>query len=196
MAYSIDATDNACYPDSFVLINKLDIRNQAQLDESETLILGVKSLQFELNPSPAPLDFAYYKQLHQFLFGELYDWAGTIRTIDLSKQHTHFCPAAEIDALAAAMFGRMERMNYLCGMNHRDFVRELADFYSSLNYLHPFREGNGRTQRLYFRQLAVRAGYKLDFSAVDSDRMMLATIHAASGIETSLLQVFDEIITP
>ena len=81
-------------------------------------------------------------------------------------------------------------------VSYTHLVRELADFYASLNYLHPFREGNGRTQRLFFRQLAAQNGYKLDFSAVDSDRMMLATIHAASGVQDTLLQVFDEIITP
>ena len=87
-------------------------------------------------------------------------------------------------------------MDFLCGLPREDFIAELTDFYSSVNYLHPFREGNGRTQRLYFRQLAQRAGYKLDFAAVDSDRMMIATIHAASGIEETLRDVFDEIITP
>jgi len=94
------------------------------------------------------------------------------------------------------MFSRIEHMNFLCGLSRRDFIYELTDFYSNLNYLHPFREGNGRTQRLYFRQLAQRAGYKLDFSAVDSDRMMIATIHASSGIEETLHNLFDEIITP
>lgn len=196
MAYSIDPVQDSCYPGTSVLINKLGIKNQAQLDENETLTVGVKSLQFELDPFPAPLDFDYYKRLHGFLFGTLYEWAGTVRTISMSKQHTTFCPPEEIEPLAARIFARIAEMGYLSGLERRVFVRELADFYASLNYLHPFREGNGRTQRLFFRQLAARNGYKLDFSAVDSDRMMLATIHAASGVQDTLLQVFDEIITP
>ena len=196
MAYSIDPLQDNCYPGTAVLVNKLGIQNQAQLDENEILIVGVKSLRFELEPFPGPLDFGYYKQLHGFLFGALYEWAGTVRTIAMSKQHTTFCPPEEIETLAASIFTRIAEMNYLCGLDRQNFICELADFYTNLNYLHPFREGNGRTQRLYFRQLAVRAGYKLDFSAVDSDRMMLATIHAASGIQDTLLQVFDEIVTP
>lgn len=119
-----------------------------------------------------------------------------MRSIDLSKQRTRFCPVREIESLAGRMFSRIEQMDFLCGLPREDFIAELTDFYSSVNYLHPFREGNGRTQRLYFRQLAQRAGYKLDFAAVDSDRMMIATIHAASGIEETLRDVFDEIITP
>ena len=137
-----------------------------------------------------------FKRLHQFLFDELYAWAGTVRSIDLSKQHTRFCPADEIESLAGRMFARIEQMDFLCGLPRKDFIVELTDFYTSVNYLHPFREGNGRTQRLYFRQLAQRAGYKLDFAAVDSDRMMIATIHAVSGIEDTLRSLFDKIIIP
>lgn len=194
MAYSIESSQDSCYPGTSILINKLGIQNQAQLDENETLIVGVKSLQFELAPFPEPLDFSYYKRLHQFLFDELYDWAGTVRSVDLSKQRTHFCPADEIEPLAVRMFGRVEKMDFFCGLPREDFIIELADFYSSVNYLHPFREGNGRTQRLYFRQLAQRAGYKLDFSAVDSDRMMIATIQAAQGVADLLRQIFQEAI--
>lgn len=195
MAYSIESSQDSCYPGTSVLINKLGIQNQAQLNENETLIVGVKSLQFELAPFPEPLDFSYYKRLHQFLFGELYEWAGTVRSINLSKQHTHFCSADEIEPLAGQMFGRVEDMSFFCDLPRGSFITELTDFYAGVNYLHPFREGNGRTQRLYFRQLAQRAGHKLDFSAVDSDRMMIATIHAASGVEDTLRELFNEMVT-
>lgn len=196
MAYSIESSQDSCYPGTSVLINKLGIQNQAQLNENETLIVGVKSLQFELAPFLEPLDFSYYKRLHHFLFGELYEWAGTVRRINLSKQHTHFCSADEIESLAGRMFGRVEDMKFFCGLPRESFITELTDFYASVNYLHPFREGNGRTQRLYFRQLAQRAGYKLDFSAIDSDHMMIATIHAANGIQETLRDLFNEIVIP
>lgn len=194
MAYSIDASDNGCYPGTSVLINKLGIRDQAQLEENETLITTVQSLKFELEPFPEELDFAYYKRLHRFLFEALYDWAGEVRTVNLSKQHTSFCPAAEIGALATASFGRLKQRNYFQGLSRSDFLGELVDLYISLNYLHPFREGNGRVQRLYLRQLAQRAGYRLNFAGVDSDEMMIATIHAASGISDTLHQVFERIV--
>lgn len=194
MAYSINASSDSCYPGTSVLINKLGIEDQAQLDENEALIIGVKSLQFELEPFPEPLDFDYYKRLHRFLFETLYEWAGTVQTVDLSKQHTHFCPVGEIEPLAERMFGRVLEMDYFQSLPRGELISELTDFYSGVNYLHPFREGNGRTQRLYFRQLVQRSGYKLDFSAVDSDRMMIATIQAASGVDTALRELFDEIV--
>lgn len=194
MAYSIDASDNGCYPGTSVLINKLDIRDQAQLDENETLITTVQSLKFELEPFLGEMDFEYYKRVHRFLFESLYDWAGEIRTVNLSKQHTTFCPIDEMESLATAIFSRLKKRNYLYGLSKNDFLSELVDLYISLNYLHPFREGNGRVQRLYLRQLAQRAGYRLNFAGVDSDRMMIATIHAASGISDTLYQVFEEIV--
>lgn len=70
----------------------------------------------------------------------------------------------------------------------------MADLYDSLNYLHPFREGNGRVQRLFFRQLARWIGLSSNFAAIDSDRMMIATIHASAGIMDELRQIFDEIL--
>lgn len=194
MAYGISPSDESCYPGTTVLINKLGIKNQAHLDESETLIVGVKSLQYELSPFPDKLDFNHYKRLHGFLFDELYDFAGQLRTINMSKQHTHFCPAHDIADLAERIFSRLATMHDFRTLERDEFVRELSDLYTGINYLHPFREGNGRTQRLFFRQLSQRAGYKLNFASVDSDRMMLATIHAASGIEDSLIEIFDEVL--
>ena len=194
MAYSIDPSGDSCYPGTSVLINKLAIRDQAQLEENEALITTVQSLKFELEPFPEELDFVYYKRLHRFLFESLYEWAGEVRTVNLSKQHTSFCPADEIETLAGASFGRLAQYNYLRGLSRSDFLNELVDLYISLNYLHPFREGNGRVQRLYLRQLAQRAGYHLNFAGVDSDEMMIATIHAASGILDTLRQVFEQIV--
>ncbi|WP_409967424.1 Fic family protein [Bengtsoniella intestinalis] len=195
MAYSIDATSHDCYPDSSVLVNKLGIRNQQQLDETELFLVGVQTLQFEAKPLEGALDFNYYKQIHKLLFEALYDWAGTVRTINMSKQHTQFCECQSIDELGILMFARIAKMHYLQGLPRDEFITEIVDFYANLNYLHPFREGNGRCQRLYIRQLALQAGYSLDFAKIDSDRMMIATIHAASGVRDTLLQVFDEMIS-
>lgn len=194
MTYSIDSSDHGYYPGTSVLINKLNIQDQAQLEENETLITTVQSLKFELEPFPGEMNFDYYKRLHRFLFEAIYEWAGEVRTVNLSKQHTAFCLANEVENLAAATFRRLRQNHYLCGLSREEFLRELVDLYISLNYLHPFREGNGRVQRLYLRQLAQRAGYRLNFAGVDSDRMMIATIHAANGISDELYQVFDEIV--
>lgn len=194
MAYSITPPSDDCYPGTSVLINKLGIMDQKQLDENETLITSVKTLQIEMQPVAAEPDFAYLKHLHFVLFDELYSWAGKIRTINISKMRTAFCPADQIEETAKAIFERLQANRYFRGLPRNELVCELADLYDSINYLHPFREGNGRIQRLYFRRLAQWIDHSLNFAAVDSDRMMIATIRASAGVMDDLRQVFEEIL--
>ncbi|MGO5027846.1 Fic/DOC family protein [Candidatus Agathobaculum pullicola] len=194
MAYSITPSSDDCYPGTSVLINKLGIRDQNQLDENETLITSVKTLQIEMQPVAVEPDFAYLKHLHLVLFDELYSWAGEIRTINISKMRTAFCPANQIEETAKAIFERLQANHYFRGLPRNELVCELVDLYNSINYLHPFREGNGRVQRLYFRRLAQWIDHSLNFAAVDSDRMMIATIRASTGVMDDLYQVFGEIL--
>jgi len=77
-----------------------------------------------------------------------------------------------------------------------DFVDAFVDFYIRTNELHPFREGNGRTQRVFLAQLAQHAGYQLDFSCIDPDELMVATIWSAQGVDTMLRQLFREMLSP
>ena len=62
--------------------------------------------------------------------------------------------------------------------------------------LHPFREGNGRTQRVFLAQVAKNAGYSMNFADIDTDKLMLATIHSSHGVDTYLKEVLKEIVTP
>lgn len=107
--------------------------------------------------------------------------------MDLSKRGTRFCPAQEIETRAELIFARLHQLDFLRSMEHGNFVEKLTDLYCSTNELHPFREGNGRTQRLFLSQLVRNAGYTLNFSEVDGDLLMFATIQAAKGV-TDLLK--------
>ena len=84
----------------------------------------------------------------------------------------------------------MKCTQYFCGLSIETFIDEIVDFYGVINMLHPFREGNGRTQRAFFTQLIRHAGYDIDFSNIDADKLMVATIHAAHGVEDGLREVF------
>lgn len=195
MPYTIDATSNGCYPGTTVLINKLDLHSQVELNEVEAALFTFKAMQWEEKPLCTTFDFEHYKAIHRHLFGELYDWAGQVRTVNISKKGTQFCPVEEIPRVSIAIFRRLAQNNLLCGLPRERFVAELVDFYERTNELHPFREGNGRTQRVFLAQLAQNAGYVLDFTAVDSDELMIATIQAVQGIEEPLRQVFEKIVT-
>lgn len=194
MAYSLDALSDDCYPDTSVLVNKYDIRDERQLADVETFIVSTKAAQLELAPLPEILDFNYYKSVHHFLFFDLYGWAGQVRTVDFSKQGTQFCPAVQIEERAALIFGRLQQKNYFKGYSFREYMSEFVDFYCATNELHPFREGNGRTQRVFLTNWIRSIGYDIDFSDIDGDLLMVATIQAASGVTDLLYEIFSEAI--
>lgn len=196
MAYSIDSLTEDCYLGTTVLINKLDIRDEAILASIEAEIVSARIAEWSATPFVKTFDFSHYKAIHAHLFSDLYDWAGQIRTIDLSKKGTRFYPATEIESRVALIFARLRQLNFLKNMEHNDFVEELTDFYCSTNELHPFREGNGRTQRLFLSQLVQNAGYTLNFSDMDGDILMIATIQAAQGVTDLLKQLLGEAVKP
>ncbi len=96
--------------------------------------------------------------------------------------------------MAAAIFDRLHAHHLFCGLPHDIFVRELTDFYQRTNELHPFREGNGRAQRLFLSELCRNAGYELDFFSIDTDLLMIATIQAANGVDSLLYQLLHEAV--
>lgn len=194
MAYGIDALTSDCYPGTAVLINKLDIRNDAELSAVEAEIVAAQAALWILAPRMDSFDFAHYRAIHAYLFGHLYDWAGQVRMVNLSKKGTQFCTAPLIEERAALIFDRLKSRNFLRGLPHEAFVEELTDLYCSTNELHPFREGNGRTQRVFLSHLADQAGYSLSFSDIDGDLLMLATIQSAQGVTDLLIKLFMEAI--
>jgi len=114
--------------------------------------------------------------------------------VDISKKGTVFCPAENIEWQASLTFQGLKEQNYLKGLPRNEFVEALTDFYCSTNYLHPFREGNGRTQRVFLAQLVCNAGYNLSWSEVDGELLMIATIQSAQGVTDLLRQVLGKSI--
>ena len=193
MAYSLDPTTDSCYPGTTCLINKLGIRDEAVLAETEAAIVLGKASLLDQHPIQGAFDYDHYKQIHQFLFCDLYDWAGQVRTANISKKGTTFVPVEEIEPCAEACF---TRMNAFCpdGLSHRELAEEVADCYHTVNMLHPFREGNGRAQRIFFTQWIRELGFELDLTTADLDEFMVATIYAAQGVMDQLVDFFDRII--
>ena len=194
MAYSIEPISANCYPGTSILINKFDIRDEATLNEVEGTLTAAKSAQWLNMPERNTFDFEHYKAIHQFLFSDLYAWAGQIRDVNISKKGTAFCPAEMINEQANKIFSYLKGQNFLCGLTKSSFVDGLVDFYCSTNMPHPFREGNGRTQRVFLSQLAQNAGYMLNFAEIDGDLLMIATIQSAQGVTDLLRSILNTAI--
>lgn len=196
MAYSLDSLKDDCYPGTTVLINKLDIRNDKLLAEAEQTITAINYAQIETEIKFVDVDFEFYKNIHKRLFYDIYEWAGMVRSVNLSKKGTAFCEYKEIDELAEKRFDSLKRDNFLVNLDFETFVDEFTDLYVDLNYLHPFREGNGRTHRLFLTLLVRNAGYDIDFSQCDIDMLMIATIKSAQGDVALLRTIISDIIKP
>ena len=194
MGYSIDPISDNCYPGTSVLINKFDIRDEAKLNEVESVVVSARNAEWLNGTEVSTFDFAHYKAIHYFLFSDLYDWAGQIRTVNISKKGTRFTLAENIERQAELIFQRLKECDYFKGLSHDEFVEEIVDFYCVTNELHPFRGGNGRTQRAFLTQLIRNAGYDINFADMDTELLMIATIQSAQGITDLLKQIFSESI--
>ncbi|KJG09468.1 putative adenosine monophosphate-protein transferase Fic [Photobacterium kishitanii] len=167
--------DPYTYPNSTVLVNKLNITNEDVLEaaERDLTTLAAMYIEFQL----PPYDFKYFCLIHHILFSDLFDWAGELRTVDISKGNTRFCNAIRIEKEANNLFSMLEQDNYLVGLAYDDFVTKLAEYYCDINVLHPFREGNGRVQRLFFEHIAINCGYNINFSGITAQQWIDANIH-------------------
>ena len=195
MAYSIDSIPDNCYEGTSCLVNKLNIRDEEKLNFVESQITIHKTAELANAQDFGSFDFSHYKAIHKYLFNELYEWAGEIRTVNMSKKGTNFVDVSEIESVASACFKRLQDENYFKNQEFDDFVEDIVDFYCTTNMLHPFREGNGRTQRIFISQLIQFNGYSIDFDKIDTDELMMATIQAANGIDDNLKRIFKNAIT-
>ena len=135
MPYTIEGSTQDCYPGTTVLVNKLDILDPVALAEVEGTLVAAKAAQWEDQPLTEAFDFAHYCAIHRYLFEDLYSWAGHVRRVDISKQGTQFCPAAQISSVADAIFARLREQNYLCEMDVDKFLLAFVDFYERTNEL-------------------------------------------------------------
>jgi cell filamentation protein len=193
MAYSLNPSQDHCYEGTTCLVNKLNIRDEEKLSEIEAQITFAKAVMLEENPVRGEFDFSHLKRIHEFLFCDLYVWAGMARTVDISKKRTKFLDAERIEDVAKKSLGRVKN-GFFDHLSFQEFAKRIAEFYNDVNYIHPFREGNGRAQRVYFTQLIRHYGYDIHFSDVDTDALMIATIQASQGVMDFLVAFFEESI--
>lgn len=194
MGYSLDPIADNCYPGTTILVNKFGIQDESKLDELESTITSIRNAEWLNEPLQNSFDFDHYKAIHKYLFSDLYDWAGDIRKVNISKKGTQFCDAEKLENQADRIFKRLRECNCFRNLPHDAFVCEIVDFYCVTNFLHPFREGNGRTQRVFLTQLIRNAGYDIHFGEIDTELLMIATIQSAQGITDLLERIFYESI--
>jgi cell filamentation protein len=183
--YSYEGTD--------ILINKFDIRDATQLQEAERDFSEIAAMDIEF--SEPPYDFSYWCSIHQLLFSDIYEWAGKTRTIDISKGNTRFCAGRFIERESQKLLGRVAKDNFLNGLSKEELIPKLAEYYSELNVIHPFRDGNGRAQRILFEHIVVNTGHTISYELISKSDWIQANIDGYNCDYRALESIFNKCIS-
>jgi cell filamentation protein len=163
------------YPDTNVLINKLDIYDNDLLKEAESLFTGQRLLELQAAPLQGDFNMKHLLNIHYYIFQDLYDFAGKVRDEDLSKNYTFFAKFQFIISNAEDLFNKLNS-DHSIGTSIEIFSDKAAYYMAELNILHPFREGNGRAIREFIRCLALNNNHILNWTIVDKDELLEASI--------------------
>lgn len=189
-----DADDVYCIPGTAVLKNKAGITDQDLLDEYEGDFTAIRLLELTQDPVEGFFDLAHLCKIHQYLFQDVYDWAGEVRSVDIIREDRRFCNVRQIQSYSNTVFSALAAEKYLLELAPKVFASRLAHYLSEINAIHAFREGNGRVQRLFISQVAEHAGYSLDFSALDQAALYPVMQASFLGNEQPLSELIFKII--
>lgn len=198
-------------------------KNRFGLDDAVALSILERDLthtrMLEIKNGSAPestrgqFDLAHLQGIHQHLFQDVYEWAGTTRsqlmTIegqqvsapalihkDDGRMPVPFVPSRLVDHSLTQTFAELKAQNFLQGLPRTEFADRAAVIFTEINTAHPFMEGNGRTQREFMTQLAQQAGHSLNFDVVSAERMSSVSLEARMGDQTGMQRLFQEISDP
>lgn len=186
------------YPGTTTLINKLGIRNDADLEEFEYESTAARTQEMVDRPVVGNFDLAHLQEVHRRLFSDTYEWAGQIRDVPLVKGTSKFVSPESIVDQAGVIQSKLVENNFMKGLAKPAFVELFSAHYSELNKLHPFREGNGRSTRIVLEALAENAGYTLDQTRIDNNKDQWNKAAAASHVGNlePIRKMFNEALRP
>ncbi|WP_019220041.1 BID domain-containing T4SS effector [Bartonella florencae] len=198
------------YPSKITLKNKYGIMNYRQLQIQCAHDSARASINLRQEAPPENLTSAYLLYIHHTLFKNTFEWAGKTRdkpftfsdgTVacmpKMQKANIFFARGEEIQEGLKKLDQTLTQKNNLKGLSREEFIEQAAELMIQLNYTHPFREGNGRTQRLFFEKLGQIAGHKLDFSLITTERMKLASIASLKSDDSEPMKsLFEDISHP
>lgn len=176
--------------DTGILLNKENIQNYKELIAFESLCVANRCEQ--LHNNPIQIEYGYdLLKIHKFLFQDVYDWAGEVRKVEIAKGGRQFLPMHSFNSAFAYIDRLLAEFKAIEQPDKRSIAQKLAEILDNINFLHPFREGNGRTQREFIRLLAAQKGYCLNLNPIDNhsvyERYMDDTINGKTDDLTNLI---------
>jgi cell filamentation protein len=181
-------------PVTGVLRNKLGLATAEELATAEREITHAALILIRESPVRPIYDLSHLCAIHQKIFGDIYEWAGQIRTVGIAKGSL-FCLPQYIESSSAGIFRALRSENSLQGLERRPFIDRLTYYLGEVNAVHPFREGNGRTQRAFFEQLARDPGFTLDWQHLDAGRNIEASAAIMHGDPEPMRKMLGTLVT-
>ncbi len=194
MEYRNEQEDPYVYEDTGVLKNFFDIRDADRLQRVETEFTYARLAYLQLHPVEGKFDLAHLQSIHRYIFQDVYPWAGQLRIGNLSINGHRFANHDCIESYGRAMLLSLERERSI--WKPSDIHERLAHYLGELNALHPFREGNGRTQREFIGQLARQHGIKINWHQMSQESMILASIASCKGDDLPMVELIGQNIDP
>ncbi|WP_442774185.1 Fic/DOC family protein [Lactococcus hircilactis] len=191
--YAYQDPDNLyTYPNSSVLINRFNLTDADKAHEKEYQLTADRVIELARNPINVWTVKDILK-IHGYLFQDMYDWAGQYRKVNISKQGNAFMAMQAFGSAETYMNSLLEDFHENV-YNREEVIKGLAKILDNENYFHPFREGNGRTQREVIRSLAMSKGYKARINILEDDIYNLYMDGTVHSDITKLEQLFDKIL--
>jgi cell filamentation protein len=182
-------------PASVVFRNLLGITDAVELAQVEAALSASRLIDLERHRLAGHYDLDHLRAFHRYIPGDVYEWAGELRTVSIAKGSL-FCLPQHLKPYGAEIFGWLAAANRLRGLAREQFIARLAEFLADVNALHPFREGNGRAQRAFFSQLAHDAGHHIDWVRMDASRNVTASAAAHHGDLALLTALLNDLVDP
>lgn len=184
--------DPYVYFNTNILINKFNIENEDELNIVERNFASKRLQELRNKNLKGDFDFKYLKAIHKYIFQDIYKWAGETRNVNIAKGNSLFCSVEYIESYAKDIFNSLKKQKYLkeSAENKKDFAFKLGKLFLDINALHPFREGNGRSQREFIRKVAEYNGYQMSFKNFLSEDMK--ELSSLVDIPEKLIKKFEE----
>ncbi len=165
------------------LKNLLGITDQEHLEKVEAQLTATAIAILTIDESYMPEDCTYelFLDIHRQLFGDIYEWAGQLRTIEIAKGNTRFAQSDFLEQNLRALFSQLHKNDHCMTTDIDTFVPMIAYYYSELIVIHPFREGNGRTIRTFLSILANSIGWHIAWEMMNPHENIAASIEAYNG---------------
>jgi cell filamentation protein len=188
--------DPYVYPGTTVLRNLAGLRDAGMLAKREAQTSTLRLAQLTAIGLDGVYDLRHLQEFHRFIFQDIYPWAGELRSTPLAKPGSMFALPEHVESYASETLRQLAGERHLGGLPRDQFADRLTHYFAEINAVHPFRDGNGRAQRAFLRQLALDAGHILAWEHLDSGALVYASQRSFKGDNLPMRDLIDGVLDP